>query len=116
MTGDRCSFEESVGYRSPTLHEVVPRVLAAHVVDHKGNFHHAVGEGKLLPAPAAHKAPRATVRARLIAVPLAPKEEDDLPTPAARKRQTPGYLHLGYVYDNVPLWCACSACPEPNLM
>src|SRR5215211_3303268 len=88
-----------------------PSVPAARVAQLPGSFHHAVGEGKLRTAPAAQKAPWATVSARLIPVPLAPQEEDDLPAPAARERQTSTYLYPGYAHD-LPLWCIRSVPPS----
>src|SRR5215207_4428752 len=74
--------------------------------------YHAVGEGELRSAPAAREAPRTAVVAGLVPVPLAPQEEDELPAPAARERQTPRYLHLGNAHENVPHWCDCSVLPS----
>jgi hypothetical protein len=90
---------------------LVPSVPAARIAQLPESFHHAVGEGKLRAAPAAQKAPWATVSARLIPVPLAPQEEDDLPAPGARERQTSTYLYPGYAHD-LPLWCIRSVPPS----
>src|SRR5215217_3880659 len=91
---------------------LVPSVPAARVAHRPGSFHYAVGEGELCTAPATHEALWATLRARLIPVPLAPQEKDDLPAPGARESQTSTYLYLGYIHS-FPLQCI-APCPEPN--
>ena len=114
ITGDRRYFGEYVHYRFSLPHEVVQHVLAAHVADHKGNVDHAIGKGQLRTASAARQAPRAAVRARLVPVPFASQEEDDLPAPAARERQTPGYLYPGYIHVTFPSDAPALCAPEPN--
>jgi len=76
--------------------------------------YNTVGEGQLLFAPAAREAPRAAVVAGVVPVPLTSQEEDQLPASAARESQTPAYLYLRGLHENVPLWLIRSGLPSLN--